>query len=152
MPTTRRRRLSDFIKAFARTNLSNLEGVEKKKEDTRVALATSTTADINLFHADGPCAIKRIIFVPELAIASSGTNYWTLTFTNRGTNGGGSTSLGTFTTNGNALTAYDAKAVYNPATETVVDDDTVVSVAAAETGAATDFQGQFIVEFVSLLD
>ncbi len=76
-----------------------------------------------LFHAYGAVAIKRIVFVPAVAVTASDTNYWTIAVTNKGTAGGGSTSVVSTTTKAadlNGFTAFDAKAVYSPADELVV--------------------------------
>ncbi len=157
MPSTHKRRLSDFIKAFARSAVSNLDHVETWKQCTRVALSATSSPEVVVFHAHGPCAVQRILFVPESAVAESGTDKWALTITNRGTDGSGSTVLlnaWSTETSGHALVAFDAEVLYNPGatSELIVARDSVFSFLATKSASAANLNGTVVVEFIPLLD
>ncbi len=156
MPSTHRRRLSDFIKAFARSGTSNLDQMETQKVQTRVVEAASTTENRCLFNARSACAIKRVRFLPELAVTSASGTKWVLTFTSASISTGNTFS--TYSSDSSTINAplvqYTALDVYvAPAGEEVVlAAGEMLQVAAAKTGSPASLQGSFVVEWVPLID
>ncbi len=154
MPSTHRRRLSDFIKAFAKSSTSSLDNVEVQKTCVRVSETAATgSTDRVLFHANGYSAIKRIRFIPEVAVASASGTKWILTFASASISANNTYS--TYTSDSSTLVGafvqYTPKTVYQPADEVVLAKDEVITMDAAITGTPT-LQGLFIVEYVPLLD
>jgi hypothetical protein len=158
MPSTHKSRLSDFIKAFGRSATSNLDNIEVKHFITKLSASGTTSTPPVCFYAEGPCILKRVVFVPDTAVASNSTDKWVFTFTSKGTGGSGSTSLGTFSTyasdsatkNG-ALVAYDDVVAYEPTAEVELADGTVVALTATKSSSAADIAITVIAEYIALL-
>jgi hypothetical protein len=159
MPSTHKRRLSDFLKAVGRSATSTLDGVEVKKHVTEVNLSATEATGKVIFHAEGPCVIRRILLLPVLAIASHSTDKWVITFTNKGIAGVGATALGTFSTyasdsatRNSAVVAFDAEVLFQTVAETELVNDAVLTLTAVKGGSAADILGQVVVEYISLID
>jgi hypothetical protein len=152
MPSTSKRRLSSFLAAIGRTGARSYRSIETKVYETYVNLSASSTEDGVVYYSAGPGAVQRILFIPEISVGSSAVDFWTVSLINKGTDGLGATVLGTFTTNGSALVAYDAKVFYNPAVELQLANDTVLAMSAVKNNAPANLQGKLIVEYIPTMD
>ena len=160
MPTTVYKTLKTVLAAFAKRSTSNLESVENKQYTFRIdATADTSSDDFSIFHADGPVYLKKIVFLPDIAIASSATEKVELTFFNASTDGSGTTELGSYSTYASddetinaALVAFDAKTVYSPTNPLYLANDSVVRMDIDVTTASSiNIQGLVVVHYASII-
>ena len=160
MATTTYSTLGTLLAPFSRKAASTLRNAETQKEDRAVALTADTgTSDVSLYYSDGPSYVLGIDFVPDIAIASSATEKVVLGFFNAGTDGLGTTSIGTYSTYASdsstinaALVQYVKKAVYAPTNPLYCAANTVLRVDVdVTTGSSIELRGKFSVRYVPIV-
>jgi hypothetical protein len=160
MPSTHKRRLSDFLKLLGNSATSNFDHMEVRRQERAVELSASGAQPFAIFHAEGLCVLKRIFFLPDIAVASNVSDKWVVEFKNVGVSGVGTTSLGTFSTyasdtatiNSALVALMHEHVLSRETTELELVKDTVVTATCTKSASAADLVGKFIVEYIPLLD
>ena len=118
------------------------------------AAAADATEDWTVFVA--PCAglIRKLSWVPNADVTGAATNHFSISFVNKGTDGNGSTAVGSTVTYDNGTNATDFNEVYclNPATTSAatVRKDEVIAFRRTKVGTGLAMpEGAVVVEFVA---
>lgn len=150
MSNVQKPRVGHFVGAFAKGK------AQVKLAQAFVDLAAATDADISypVFCAPGNVEIQNIYCVPQAAVTGQATNYRTISAINAGTDGTGTTVLGSAyaLSSGNDLTALVKKALASNLT-TQVAVGTVIAFKNAKTGTGVATPAFLVtVEYVDLID
>lgn len=102
------------------------------------AIGAGTEDEIPVFTAPVDCTIKNVGIVPENAITGADTNYMTLAFVNKGSDGTGTSSMGSVDfTAGEDVAAFDYKD-FGDLTNTGLDAGDTVTIKKSEAGTGMD--------------
>lgn len=151
MASTHKRRLSDFLKPFAKSSTFDFDSVETEYFET--LFNVSASGDVPIFCANGPGEIRRVRITPDAALAHGAASYTFKVF-DRGTAGAGVTQLGsTFDGTVSDLTKWVPTTLYSAAVgvNDVPDGEVLtLNITKNSTPAAINILVQ--VEFVPLMD
>lgn len=116
--------------------LSHIAGDHNVQADIIATTAGDSTTHV-IARAPFRCTVTGVYYLPAAAATGHTTNYATVTVTNKGTNGSGSTAVAALAlTNGVDLTAFDEKAITLSTTEASLNlaEGDVLSVAVTKAG------------------
>ena len=155
MASTHRRTLSDLLPAAALGSVRSINALEEQNASRSTAAVAATTT-LSLLRAEGNVQLRRVVFIPDTALAGDAANNWTLQLANKKTDGStGAVNVGSaFTTTAspnNSLVAFNAVILFEGAT--TLADDNVLALICTKNAVAADLPAGVVqITFVPYLD